>query len=61
MNFWGLSSTFASSENDIDISLAFYKSHTMVLVTREKLYMAKDKPQQIGMTTEINSIPSYSI
>jgi hypothetical protein len=30
-------------------------------VTREKLSMAKGKPQQIGMAIEINSIPSYAI
>jgi hypothetical protein len=30
-------------------------------VTREKLSMAKGKPQQTGMTTEINSIPTYAI
>jgi hypothetical protein len=30
-------------------------------VTREKLSMAKGKPQQTGMTAEINSIPSYVI
>jgi hypothetical protein len=28
---------------------------------REKLSMAKGKPQQIGMTAEINSIPTYAI
>jgi hypothetical protein len=30
-------------------------------VTREKLSMAKGKPQQTGMTAEINSIPLYAI
>jgi hypothetical protein len=30
-------------------------------VTREKLSMAKGKPQQTGMTAEINSIPTYVI
>jgi hypothetical protein len=30
-------------------------------VTREKLSMAKGKPQQIGMTAEINLIPLYVI
>jgi hypothetical protein len=30
-------------------------------VTREKLSMAKGKPQQTGMTAEINSIPTYAI
>ena len=30
-------------------------------VTREKLSMAKGKPQQIGMTAEINSIPTCAI
>jgi hypothetical protein len=30
-------------------------------VTREKLSMAKGKPQQKGMTAEINSIPTYVI
>ena len=30
-------------------------------VTREKLSMAKGKPQQIGMTTEIKSIQTYAI
>jgi hypothetical protein len=33
----------------------------MVGVTMEKLSMAKGKPQQTGMTTKINSIPTYSI
>ena len=32
-----------------------------ISVTREKLFMAKGKPQQTGMTAEINSIPLYSI
>jgi hypothetical protein len=30
-------------------------------VKREKLSMAKGKPQHTGMTAEINSIPTYSI
>ena len=30
-------------------------------VTREKLSMAKGKPQKIGMTAKINSIPTCSI
>jgi hypothetical protein len=30
-------------------------------VTREKISMVKGKPQQIGMTIEINSIPLYVI
>jgi hypothetical protein len=30
-------------------------------VTREKLSMAKGKPQQTGMTAEINSIPTCAI
>jgi hypothetical protein len=30
-------------------------------VTREKLSIAKGKPQQTGMTAEINSIPLYAI
>jgi len=30
-------------------------------VTREKFSMAKGKPQQTGMTAEINSIPTYAI
>jgi hypothetical protein len=30
-------------------------------VTREKLFMAKGKPQQTGMTAEINSIPTCAI
>jgi uncharacterized protein YjaZ len=30
-------------------------------VMREKLSMAKGKPQQTGMTAEINSIPTYAI
>jgi hypothetical protein len=30
-------------------------------VTREKLSMDKGKPQQTGMTAEINSIPTYAI
>jgi hypothetical protein len=30
-------------------------------VTREKLPMAEGKPQKIGMTLEINSIPTCSI
>jgi hypothetical protein len=30
-------------------------------VRREKLSMAKGKPQQTGMTAEINSIPLYAI
>ena len=30
-------------------------------VTREKLSMAKGKPQQTGMTAEINSIPLNAI
>jgi hypothetical protein len=35
--------------------------HLTSLVTREKLSMAKGKPQQTGMTAEINSIPTYAI
>jgi hypothetical protein len=31
------------------------------LDTREKLSMAKGKPQQTSMTVEINSIPTYAI
>jgi hypothetical protein len=30
-------------------------------VTREKIFMAKGKPQQTGMTGEINSNPLYAI
>jgi hypothetical protein len=30
-------------------------------VTREKLSMAKGKPQQTAVTTKISSIPKYSI
>jgi hypothetical protein len=33
----------------------------MVRCYKEKLSMAKGKPQQIGMTVEINSIPTYPI
>jgi hypothetical protein len=32
-----------------------------IFVTREKISMAKGKPQQTGMTIEINSIPLYAI
>jgi hypothetical protein len=33
-----------------------------ICITREKLSMAKGKPQtQTGMTAEINSIPTYAI
>jgi hypothetical protein len=32
-----------------------------IYVTREKISMAKGKPQQTGMTAEINSIPLYVI
>ena len=32
-----------------------------ISVTREKLSMAKGKPQQTGMTAKINSIPTYAI
>jgi hypothetical protein len=38
-----------------------YHSKTKHIVTREKLSMAKGKPQQTGMTAEINSIPTYAI
>jgi hypothetical protein len=31
------------------------------IVTREKLFMAKGKPQQTGMTAKINSIPTCAI
>ena len=36
-------------------------SGVAISVTREKLFMAKGKPQQTGMTAEINSIPTYDI
>jgi hypothetical protein len=36
-------------------------ANSKLSVTREKLSMAKGKPQQIGMSTEINSIPTYAI
>jgi hypothetical protein len=36
-------------------------SGVTISVTREKLSMAKGKPQQTGMTAEINSIPLYVI
>jgi hypothetical protein len=36
-------------------------SGVTISVTREKLSMAKGKPQQTGMTAEINSIPLYAI
>jgi hypothetical protein len=32
-----------------------------ISVMREKISMAKGKPQQTGITTEINSIPTYAI
>jgi hypothetical protein len=32
-----------------------------ISATREKLSMAKGKPQQTGMTADINSILTYSI
>jgi hypothetical protein len=32
-----------------------------ISITREKLCMAKGKPQHTGMTAEINSIPLYAI
>jgi hypothetical protein len=38
-----------------------FPSGVSISVTREKLFMAKGKPQQIGMTAEINSIPTYAI
>jgi hypothetical protein len=37
----------------------FYGPYQIVM--REKLSMAKGKPQQTGMTVEINSIPTYAI
>jgi hypothetical protein len=59
------------NEDDIDNWLVDYfmknqdieeKLHGISLgVTREKLSMAKGKPQQTGMTAEINSIPTYAI
>jgi hypothetical protein len=36
-------------------------ANSKLSVTREKLSMAKGKPQQIGMSIEINSIPTYAI
>jgi hypothetical protein len=33
----------------------------VVTVTSKKISMAKGKPQQIGMTAEIDSIPTYVI
>jgi hypothetical protein len=35
--------------------------HVLLPITREKLSMAKGKPQQTSMTAEINSIPTYAI
>ena len=32
-----------------------------IIVMREKISMAKGKPQQTGMTAEINSIPTCAI
>ena len=32
-----------------------------ISVAREKISMAKGKPQQTGMTAEIKSIPTYAI
>jgi hypothetical protein len=40
---------------------AWLRMQTASIVTREKLSMAKGKPQQTGMTAEINSIPTYAI
>jgi hypothetical protein len=36
-------------------------SGVTISVMREKLSMAKGKPQYTGMTAEINSIPTYAI
>jgi hypothetical protein len=38
-----------------------FELYAYPFVTREKLSMAKGKPQQTGMTAEINSIPTCAI
>jgi hypothetical protein len=39
----------------------YIPSEVAISVTREKISMAKGKPQQTGMTTKINSIPLYVV
>jgi hypothetical protein len=58
-NFWDRVAIPSEGLGDNLVQLRREKKR--ILVTREKLSMAKGKPQQIGMTAEINSIPKYAI